>query len=38
VLSKEGQMKLAEMLLSPPNLPKEMENLLKELLPSQQGT
>jgi len=36
VLSLEGQMKLAEMLLNPPELPEAMKNLLKEYTDSLQ--
>ena len=35
-LSREGQMKLAEMLLNPPELPEAMKNLLKEYMASSQ--
>ena len=37
LLSQEEQMKLAEMLLNPPELPEAMENLLKEYMESLQG-
>ena len=36
-LSREGQMKLAEMLLNPPELPEAMKNLLKEYAASSQN-
>ena len=37
VLSREGQMKLVEMLLNPPELPEEMKTLLKDYMGSLQG-
>ena len=37
VLSRKGQMKLAEMLLNPPELPEAMGNLLKEYMDSLQN-
>ena len=37
VLSREGQMKLAEMLLNPPELPEAMGTLLKEYMSSLQN-
>ena len=34
LLSREGQIKLAEILLNPPELPETMENLLREYMGS----
>ena len=36
-LSREGQMKLAEMLLNPPELPEVMKKLLKDYMTSSQS-
>lgn len=37
ILSREGQIKLAEMLLNPPELPEAMKNLLKDYAASPQS-
>ena len=36
-LSREGQLKLAEMLLNPPELPPAMQNLLNDYVDSRHG-